>query len=76
MFVFKGINRTSENAVKAKFAEFPFYEVGRIRYGGVQEKTQQPKDEGEDYARSDEGSGIRRGSGYIHLLWGARRWLA
>jgi hypothetical protein len=41
-----------------------------------QEKTQQPKDEGEDDARNDEGSGVGEGSVYIHLLWGARRWLA
>jgi hypothetical protein len=41
-----------------------------------QQKTQQPKNKGEDDARSDGGSGVRGGSGYIHLLWGARRWLA
>jgi hypothetical protein len=41
-----------------------------------QEKTQQPNDKGEDDARNDEGSGVGGGSGYIHLLWGGRRWLA
>jgi hypothetical protein len=40
-----------------------------------QEKTQQPKDEGEDDARNHEGSGVGEASGYIHLFWGARRGL-
>jgi hypothetical protein len=39
------------------------------------EKTQQPKDEGEDDARNHEGSGVGEASGYIHLFWGARRGL-
>jgi hypothetical protein len=33
-----------------------------------QEKTQQPKEEGEDDARNQEGSGFGGASGYIHLL--------
>jgi hypothetical protein len=40
--------RTSENSVLAKFALLYFYEVGCIRYRGVQEMTQQLKDKGED----------------------------